>query len=216
MSESAVSSPTTAPSASTAASRPADAGAVRALARVAVFAAVIAVLGIPGAFPVPGIPVPITAQTLGVMLAGAVLGPRQGAAAVLLLEVLVAAGLPLLSGGRGGLGAFVGPSGGYLLGWVLGALVIGWIVHAGARRTGRVRPTWPRVLTGSVVGGILVIYALGVPVQSAVTGLGLSETALLSAAFLPGDLIKAVLAAAVTVSLHRAYPAAFRRPERRR
>lgn len=209
--------PSTAPPAPSSASRrPADAHAARTLARVAVFAAIIAALGIPGAVPVPGIPVPITAQTLGVMLAGAVLGPRQGAAAVLLLEVLVAAGLPLLSGGRGGLGAFAGPSAGYLLGWVLGVVVIGWIVHAGARRTGRVRPTWPRVLIGSLVGGILVIYALGIPVQSAITGLGLRETALLSAAFLPGDLVKVVLAAAITVGLHRAYPAAFRRPEVRR
>ena len=70
--------------------------------------------------------VPITFQTLGVMLAGGILGARKGFLAVLLLEVLVAAGLPLLSGGRGGIGVFFGPTAGYLLGWLLGVVVIGW------------------------------------------------------------------------------------------
>ncbi len=102
------------------------------LARVAVFAALIAVLGLPGSFPVFG-GVPITAQTLGVMLAGAVLGPWLGALSVTVLLALVAVGLPLLAGGRGGFGVFLGPTAGYALGWILGAIVIGLIVHAGGR-----------------------------------------------------------------------------------
>src|SRR4051794_41975632 len=60
------------------------------------------------------------------MLAGAVLGARRGFLAVLLLLVLVAVGLPLLAGGRGGLGVFATPSVGFLLGWPVAALVIGW------------------------------------------------------------------------------------------
>ena len=60
--------------------------------------------------------VPITAQTLGVMLAGVMLGPIRGALAVLLFLFLVALGLPFLSGGRGGLGVFMGPSVGFLIG----------------------------------------------------------------------------------------------------
>ena len=92
------------------------------------------------------------------MLAGAILGARNGFLAVLLLQVLVAAGLPLLSGGRGGLGVFVGPSGGYLLGWLLGVVVIGWF-------TARLLPRY-RVLPAlgaTALGGIVVIYAIGVP-----------------------------------------------------
>jgi biotin transport system substrate-specific component len=119
---------------------------IRDGARIAVFAAIIAVLGLPGA-------VPITAQTLGVMLAGVILGPWRGAAAVVVFEVLVAVGLPLLSGGRGGLGVFVGPSVGYLIGWIIGAFVIGLIVRADRRR-----PTWWRTALGCVVGGIVVVY----------------------------------------------------------
>lgn len=175
------------------------------LARVAVVAAIVAVLGLPGGFSVFG-SVPITAQTLGVMLAGALLGPWLGALSMAVLLALVAAGLPLLAGGRGGIGVFVGPSAGYLLGWIVGALVIGLIVHAGGRK-----PVAWRTFTGVVVGGILVVYAVGIPVQSLVTRLPLAETALTSLVFVPGDLVKAVIATAVVVTLVRAYPRAFRR-----
>jgi biotin transport system substrate-specific component len=137
------------------ATQPGDTG--RDLARIAIFAALIAVLGMV-TIPLPW-GVPITAQTLGVMLAGAVLGPRKGPLAVLLVLALAAIGLPVLSGGRGGLGVFVGPTAGYLIGWIAGALVVGLIVHSG-------RFTWWRTAVGTVVGGILVVYAFGIPVQA--------------------------------------------------
>ncbi|GAA4142688.1 biotin transporter BioY [Leifsonia shinshuensis] len=175
------------------------------LARVAVVAAIVAVLGLPGGFTVFGA-VPITAQTLGVMLAGALLGPWLGALSMTVLLALVAAGLPLLAGGRGGIGVFVGPSAGYLFGWIVGAAVIGLIVHAGNRK-----PVAWRTLVGVIVGGILVVYAVGIPVQSLVTRLPLGETALTSLVFVPGDLIKAAIATAVVTTLVRAYPRAFRR-----
>lgn len=175
------------------------------LARVAVFAALIAVLGLPGSFPVFGA-VPITAQTLGVMLAGAVLGPVLGALAVSVLLALVAVGLPLLAGGRGGIAVFLGPSAGYALGWILGAAVIGILVHAGGRR-----PVVWRTALAMVVGGIATIYAVGIPVQSLVTRLPLGETALTSLVFVPGDLLKAAVATAIVTALVRAYPRGFRR-----
>lgn len=175
------------------------------LARVAVFAALIAVLGLPGSFPLVG-GVPITAQTLGVMLAGAVLGPWLGALSVTVLLALVAAGLPLLAGGRGGFGVFLGPTAGYALGWILGAVVIGLIVHAGGRR-----PVAWRTASAMVVGGIVAIYALGIPVQSLVTRLPLGETALTSLVFVPGDLVKAAVATVIVTALVRAYPRGFRR-----
>ena len=181
------------------------------IAHIALFAALIAVLALPPALPFG--PVPITAQTLGVMLAGAILGPWRGAAAVLLFEIMVAAGLPLLTGGRGGLGAFFGPSGGYLLGWIVGAFVIGLIVHAGATK-----PIWWRVITGLIVGGIAAVYAFGIPIQAAVTGTAVSEAAIASLVFLPGDLVKVAIATAVTLTLWKAYPKAFasmNRPEQR-
>ncbi|KHK96851.1 biotin biosynthesis protein BioC [Microbacterium mangrovi] len=175
------------------------------LARVAVFAAILAVLGLPGSFTVFGA-VPITAQTLGVMLAGAILGPWLGALSMTVFLALVAIGLPLMAGGRGGIGVFLGPSAGYAIGFIAGAFVVGLIVHAGGRK-----PVLWRTFLGCVVGGILVVYAIGIPIQAAVTRLPLAETALTSLIFLPGDLVKAVIATAVIQTLVRAYPRAFRR-----
>ena len=69
----------------------------------AMFAAIVAVLGLMPPIPLPFIPVPITLQTMGVMLAGSFLGKRLGFISVLLVVVIVLLGLPILSGGRGGL-----------------------------------------------------------------------------------------------------------------
>ncbi|NNU28049.1 biotin transporter BioY [Isoptericola sediminis] len=175
-------------------------------ARIATFAALLAVLGLPGSIALFGNAVPITLQTLGVMLAGAILGARRGALAVLTLLALVAAGLPLLAGGRGGLGVFVGPSAGYLVGFVAGAFVVGWLVER------QRRVTFLGVLAAALAGGVGVVYAVGIPVQAALTGVPLPETAMLSLAFLPGDVLKALACAAVTAAVARAYPSALRRP----
>jgi biotin transport system substrate-specific component len=182
----------------------------RDLALIATFAALIAVLGIPGALTLFGSSVPITLQTLGVMLAGSVLGWKRGALSVLVLLALVAAGLPLLAGGRGGLAVFAGPTAGYLAGWVLGAAVTGWLVE---RRLPRYPLGWG--FAANVVGGIGAVYLLGIPVQAAVTGTsGPLAAAAAALIFQPGDLVKAVVATSVAAGVHRGYPAVA--PEHRR
>jgi biotin transport system substrate-specific component len=175
----------------------------RDLARIALFAAITAALGLAPPIVVPFVPVPITAQTLGVMLAGAVLGARKGGLSQLVFVALVAAGLPLLAGGRGGLGVFLGPTGGFVLGFPVGAFVIGAVcraVRAGDRlfRTG----------LAVVLGGIVAVYALGVPWLALIGGVGWRDAALGSLVFLPGDLVKAVIATSVAVTVRRAYPVA--------
>ncbi len=173
----------------------------RDLALVASFAALIAVLGLPGGIHVFGNAVPVTLQTMGVMLAGSILGWKRASLSVLVLLVLVAAGLPLLSGGRGGLAVFFGPSAGYLFGWVFGAAVIGWLVQ------GRLPayPLWWGALA-NVLGGIGVVYLVGIPVQAAVTGTSVWVAAVASLVFLPGDAIKVVIATGVASAVHRGYP----------
>ena len=174
----------------------------RDLALVASFAALIAVLGLPGSIHLFGNAVPITLQTLGVMLAGSILGWKRGALSVLVLLVLVAAGLPLLSGGRGGLAVFVGPSAGYLIGFVLGAAATGWLVQLRL-------PAYPLWWGGlaNVLGGIVGVYLVGILVQAAVLGTsGLVATAASAALFLPGDVIKVVIATVVASAVHRGYP----------
>ena len=99
----------------------------RGIVRIALLAAIIATLGMLPSIILP-IGVPITAQTLGVMLAGIILGPQRGALAVLLFLFVVLLGAPLLSGGRGGLGVLFGPTVGFLLGFVPAAFVSGLVM----------------------------------------------------------------------------------------
>ena len=173
----------------------------RGLPQVAPFAGIIAVRGlIPAIFPFGGA-VPITAQSLGIMLAGAVLGARRGGLAVLVFLALVALGLPLLAGGRGGLGVFAGPTVGYLIGYPIAA----WAV--GAMTTAMGRPY--RVAPGigiNLLGGVLLLNLLGVIGMIFRADLGVGPAFLAAAPFMPGDLAKAVICAVVAKGVHAAYP----------
>jgi biotin transport system substrate-specific component len=172
----------------------------RDLAHVALFAALTAVLGLVPAVSVG--PVPITAQTLGVMLAGSVLGARRGFLALLLFLVLVAAGLPVLPGGRGGLAVFAGVTAGYLVAWPLGAFVTGLLTERLWQRYDLVRG-----IVANVAGGVVVVYLVGVPVLAAVGSLPLGAAVLSGVLpFLVGDAVKAVVAAAIAVQVRRSYP----------
>lgn len=173
----------------------------RDLALIAIFAGIVAALGLlPALYPF-GTLVPITAQSLGVMLAGAILGPRRGALALLVLLVLVAVGLPLLSGGRGGLGVFFTATVGYLVGWPVAAFVVGWLTEKGGAPY---RLPWGVV--SNVVGGIVVLYALGIAGTALVADLPVLTAAVGALLFLPGDLVKAVLAAVIARGVHASYP----------
>ncbi|MFE6737501.1 biotin transporter BioY [Streptomyces tubercidicus] len=171
------------------------------LAHVALFAALTAALGLVPPLDVGFVPTPVTAQTLGVMLAGAVLGARRAGLALLVFVALVAVGLPVLAGGRGGLGALLGPSGGFVLSWPVGAFVTGLLTER----------VWHRyhVLLGSacnLVGGVLVVYLIGIPYMALIGHLTLRSAFVGSLAFVPGDLVKTVVAAMAAVAVRRAYP----------
>lgn len=172
----------------------------RNLTLIALFAALIAALGL-----VPNLTlafgVPISAQSLGVMLCGTILGARRGALAVLLVIALVALGLPLLAGGRGGLGVFSAPTVGFLVGWPIAAFVTGLIVE---RWQGNLAVV---AAVASVLGGIVVLYIFGVAGMALTLGKTLPEAAALVTIFIPGDIIKAVLAGLITQGLARARPA---------
>jgi biotin transport system substrate-specific component len=174
----------------------------RAVAEVALLAAIIVALGLAPPLYLFGLAVPVTAQTLGVMLAGAVLGARRGTAAVAVVVLLVVASLPVLSGGRGGLFWAVGaPTSGYLLGWLPGALVTGLLARRALRLPTRARAFG--LVGACLAGGVVVVYAVGIPWAAVVTGLDLRTTAAGAAVFLPGDLLKAVVAGAAAAAVHR-------------
>ena len=173
----------------------------RNITLIALFAALVAALGLIPKLTL-GFGVPITAQSMGIMLCGTVLGARRGALAVLLVLALVALGLPLLAGGRGGLGVFAGPTVGFLVGWPIAAFVTGLIVERW--RSG------PLALTASVasaIGGIVVLYFFGVIGMAVMLDKTLLEALALVTIFIPGDAIKAVLAGLITAGLAKSRPA---------
>jgi biotin transport system substrate-specific component len=178
---------------------------------MATFAAVVAALGAIPALQVPGFSVAVTAQSLGVMLAGAILGARRGFLALLVFVVLVAVGLPLLAGARGGLGVFLTPSVGFILGFPVAAYAVGWLTE---RRRGGYTLGWG--LAANLLGGVVVLYALGIVGIAARADLSLPAAAVSLWVFLPGDLAKAVIAAFVARGVHAAYPGMLETASERR
>jgi biotin transport system substrate-specific component len=172
------------------------------LTHIALFAALIAVLGL-----VPKIDlasgVPITAQSLGIMLCGTVLGAKRGALAVLLFLGLTLAGLPLLSGGRGGLGVLASPTVGYIVGFPIAAFVTGLIVQSW--RTAIL----PTATIAAFLGGLVVLNVIGIAGMAFMLDKTLPEATLLAAPYLIGDTIKAVLAGLITQAIAQMRPAAL-------
>ena len=126
----------------------------RDLAHVAVFAALIIALGLPGSINIGISGVPITLQSMGVMMAGALLGPRKGVLAVLTVIALGLVGLPVLAGGRTALVSLSSPTAGFLIGWIPTAFVIGWL-------TAKMLPKY-RIIAGigiNLLGGVVVLIS---------------------------------------------------------
>lgn len=140
----------------------------------------------------PFTPVPITGQTLAVLLIGATLGARRGALSMATYLAEGLAGLPVFAGGTAGIGRLLGPTGGYLVGFVVAAYVVGWLAERGWDR----RPVTTAV---AMVIGNGVIYVFGLPWLARFVGpahvlpMGLFP-------FIPGDFLKVLLAAALLPS----------------
>ncbi|MGD9678675.1 MAG: biotin transporter BioY [Vulcanibacillus sp.] len=167
---------------------------------VALFAGIVAALGIMPPIPLP-FGVPITLQSFGVMLAGAILGARLGAYSLLIFVLLVAVGSPVLSGGRGGIGFLFGPTGGYILSWPLAAFIIGFLIE---RFWNSLSVT--KVFIINIVGGILVVYAIGLSYFIFITDVDFTTALLGNMLFIPGDLLKAYLAAWIAIKIKKSYP----------
>ncbi|MDO9415733.1 biotin transporter BioY [Pararhizobium sp.] len=178
----------------------------RDLVLIALFTAIIVVLGVIPPLPLAFLPVPITAQSMGVMLAGCIIGAKRGALAYVLFVLLVAVGLPVLSGGRGGLAIIQGPTGGFILGWIVATFVTGLIAERLVKEDQSTVSQFAGFFIASVIGGIAVLYAIGMPWVSMTTGTPLSAVAMGSAAFLPGDLVKAVIATLAARAVLAGYP----------
>ncbi|KAF0817318.1 MULTISPECIES: biotin transporter BioY [unclassified Cytobacillus] len=168
---------------------------VKEMTYVALFAAVMGALGLVPPIMLSFTPVPITLQTLGVLLAGGILGARLGGISMAVFLLLVAAGAPLLSGGRGGIGVFFGPSAGYLFSYPLTAFVIGYLLSR--FKTLKLM----NIMLINLTAGIFLIYLFGIPVQAFMMDIPLAEAIKLSLVYIPGDVLKATLASLLVYRL---------------
>jgi biotin transport system substrate-specific component len=170
----------------------------RALALdVALVTAGAAVVALLAQAEIPLWPVPITGQTLGVIVVGAALGARRGGAALLAYLGAGLAGLPVFAGFTGSLAAVAKPSFGFVIGFVFAAFVAGWVAERAWDRR-------PGLAFLGFAAASVVPFLIGVPylayILNVVQGAGLGLGAILAVGVMPfivGGVVKAALAAAV-------------------
>jgi len=170
------------------------------LSDIALVVAGTALVAVLAQVAIPLWPVPVTGQTLAVLLVGASLGAARGAASLSLYAILGAVGLPIYSDSSSGWSVLLGPTGGYIIGFIVSAAVVGWAAERSWDR-GWYKP----IIT--FIGGSLVVFAIGLPWLAVSLGqLGLPNDlqSVLIAGFYPfiiGGLIKAAIAAALLPAL---------------
>jgi biotin transport system substrate-specific component len=175
----------------------------RDIALVAAFAALISASAYIGAIPVGSAGVPITLQTLTVMLAGCILGPVRGFSAVALYLALGAVGLPVFAEHSSGVGVFTGASGGYLLSFPVAAALGGFLVKHVARDR---RTSALVVFFCSLAASVLVIHAFGITGMKLFFDVSWREAGTYDMPFWIGDLVKTSLVAMIAAEVHRAFP----------
>ncbi len=175
------------------------------IALVAVFAALIAAMALLPAIPVGPLGVPITLQNLAVYIVALVLGARRASLAVVLYLVVGLLGMPIFARGGAGVGVLAGPSAGYLLGYIPAAFCTGLVASSAIRKRRSGFSAGVGMFLATCVG-LIIITACGI--VGMMLNAHLSPAAAVSAAaiYLPGDLIKGVIASLVAVAVHRAFP----------
>ena len=171
-----------------------DAETVRQLSAAVMLAALTAVLA-QFSIDLPG-GVPFSFQPFGVFVAGLLLGPVWGGFSISLYVLVGLAGAPVYSNAAAGLGYVLGPTGGFLAGFVVAAVVIGVIAHRSLTPTPisslSVIPT-----AIALLAGLVVIYLIGLPWLATVNGWTLTRAASFMAPFVVGDLLKTAITTGV-------------------
>lgn len=162
----------------------------------AIMTAIIALLGLVPPIPLPFMPVPIVLQNIGIFLAGVLLGKKYGTISVIVFLILAACGLPVLSGGRGGIGVFAGPSAGFLFLYPVVAFLIGWYRDRTIERINFIQ-----IFIPVIVAGVLLLDIVGTLIMGMINNMPLSKAFFLSFVFMPGDIVKAVIASLIGAAL---------------
>lgn len=165
---------------------------IRQMTLISLFAALTVV----GAFiSIPLYPVPLTLQTLFNLLAGMTLGSIMGASSQIIYVLLGVIGLPVFAGFKAGIGILFGPTGGFLLGFIISAFIVGKIMELKNEKN-----IFYYLLAG--LTGTMIIYTIGVTQLSLVTGIGIKKAITVGMLpFLPGDILKVIAASFIASKL---------------
>lgn len=197
----------------------------RDLALIATFAGLLVALAYVPKISLGITPVPITAQSLGVMLAGAILGWKRGGLAALLWFVIALVFPPALAGGRGGLSMLQLPTIGFIVGFIPGAMLTGALTEWGFKKfglhvnsdsalaTSRTFFMPVVIAVAAFIGGLVLVHLCGAVAFMQIKNIPLGKVlTLTSYPFIPGDLIKVALTALVATGLHKGYPGILPKP----
>ncbi len=167
---------------------------IKKIVYVSLFAALIAAGSV---ITIPLGPVPISLQTLFVFLAALLLGPKLGTMSVFVYLAAGAVGLPVFSGGTGGIARFLGPTGGYLIGFLLGV----WIIGSISSSKKKYEFLWDVI---AMIAGTAIIYLIGVIWLKIVLGISFHKAVYVGLLpFLPGDAVKIAAGAYIAKKLRR-------------
>ncbi|MCL1923094.1 MAG: biotin transporter BioY [Propionibacteriaceae bacterium] len=173
---------------------------MRHLGLIAMFAAITCALGLTPMILLPVLGITISLQTLGMLLAGGIIGSKRGALAMCVVILLVAINMPVLTGGQGGFHKLIGPTAGFIWSWPLGAFLVGKLIEKWWKKL-----TYLKALVACSLGSVSIyllghtwfVYLIGIPWRTALWSWTL---------YLPGDIIKSLVAAFLIITIKKAYP----------
>ncbi|CAK1224016.1 biotin transporter BioY [Fructobacillus tropaeoli] len=174
------------------------------LTKGAVFVALLIVFAMIPGIPLGFLPVPIVLQNLAVMLVVLILGPKRGTMVMTVFLLLAAVGLPVLSGGRGGLAVLTGPTAGYIWAWLLFPAVYWGLNRLVFGHRNLAQPAWWQSVILLIIVDLILDFGMGAAWLHFNQGLGFWSAYWANMAFVPGDLLKIALAVFLDQALWQA------------
>lgn len=174
---------------------------VRNLTIDAVFLALLIVFAMVPAIPVGIIPVPIVLQNVAVMLISLLLGARRGSAVMAIFIMMIAIGMPVLTGGHGGMASLVGPTAGYIWAWLFQPAAFAFLARFVPKKEGALMPNFFLSFALIFILDMVLVFGLGSAWLAHVAHMDFFKAYLGNMAFVPGDMIKVFIATTVATAI---------------
>ncbi|MBS9334773.1 biotin transporter BioY [Fructobacillus sp. M1-13] len=174
---------------------------VRDLTLEAVFLALLIVFAMVPGMTLGFLPVPVVMQNLGVMLIALILGARRGSLVMSVFIIMIALGLPVLTGGHGGMAVLVGPTAGYIWAWLFQPAVFAFLSRFWPKKGGQIRPGVFQSFVLIFMIDLVLVYGMGAVWLSFSSHMTFGQAYLGNMLFVPGDIVKVILATVIVKAL---------------